>query len=589
MKLRNWHVIALISCALWVAYYPALFAPLCPIDDVRMADYLRNRTSFGWQDFLLPSSNTYFRPLIWSSFIVDRFIWNLESSFLHLENLGLHWLNAMLVYAMARRVARLMGQTDLLGPMAVALIFSLHPINTETVIWVAGRADLLATTFILATLYCTVRYFSTPSSVWLVGLSLLFFIGCFAKETTLFAWPGIILMAWLHARQGEWKGLAASSGSFLPALTCVPMIAGYFLLRHYAFSGRDLGMSHLGKALQVTGPSPGASEEIVKAGDPWAALHTMLSAAGFYARKLLQPFPLNFGINELPDGYLLVGIFLLMMVIFLLCRLTWPRVLLLTAMSLASVALLVALGGVSWTPIAERYMYAPTAFLSMALVLGGVDQVGRIGDSSRRMIQGGLILLLILAGTAVFKRSMLWTDSLLLFRDTVSKSPNFDMAQNQYAMILFDRGEKEQAFDIWRNLETTGTQAASLNKVRVFLAEGRLIEAHVFLEERLNDPNTSMYRAEIFKVLINVTERQMNLCSDVECRKQYHDEILDLFNKLLELTQDPFYHYRIGQFLLSMGDRKAAGLSFASAYERLPVTSIHKEPARKLAEELKQP
>lgn len=589
MKIRNWHAVALISCALWVAYYPALFAPLCPIDDVRMADYLLNRDSFGWQDFLLPSSSTYFRPLIWSSFIADRLLWNLEPPFMHLENLALHWLNVLLVYCLARRLAGLMGQEGLLGPMAAALLFALHPINSETVIWIAGRADLMATTFILASLYCASRYFAKRSNFWLAGVSLLFFLGCFAKETTLFVWPGLLLLGWLLLTQEKRQGLATPRLAFAPALACVPAIAGYFVLRGYALRGHDLGMRHLGKALQLTETSPGASEEIVKAGDPWAALHTMLSAAGFYARKLLQPFPLNFGIDGVSGGYSLVGVLLCVSAVLMLWRLTWSGALLLTAMSLASVALLVALGGVSWTPIAERYMYAPTALLSMSLILGGAGRMARIGGFPRRVILGGLTLILLLGGASVFARAMLWTDNLQLFRDTALKSPGFDMAQNQLAVILYERGDKKEALDIWRNLKTTGTQAASLNRVRVFVEDGQLAEARVFLEERLNNPNTSMYRGEIYKVMINVAERQMNQCADSECRAQYQGEILGLFDKLLDLTHDPFYHYRIGQFQLSVGDRTAAQLSFALAYEHLPAASIHREPAGKLAEELKQP
>src|SRR4029079_7319362 len=63
----------------------------------------------------------------------------------HALNLGLHFLNAMLVYALGVRALRISAATAFLA----ALLFAPHPVATEAVTNIVGRADLLATASVL--------------------------------------------------------------------------------------------------------------------------------------------------------------------------------------------------------------------------------------------------------------------------------------------------------------------------------------------------------------------------------------------------------------------------------------------------------
>jgi hypothetical protein len=98
-----------------------------------------------------------------------------------------------------------------------------------------------------------------------------------------------------------------------------------------------------------------------------------------------------------------------------------------------------------------------------------------------------------------------------------------------------------------------------------------------------------VYRGDIINELLKVTQLQLERCTEPDCRTLYQDEYRDFLQKLLEHTGDSFCHYRLGLFLLSIGDRAAAQQSFAAAYATLPETSIYKAPAGKLANTLKKP
>jgi hypothetical protein len=88
----------------------------------------------------------HYRPLVFLSYAIDAAVWGVDAAGFHLTNVALHAANAMLVYALARRVA----EPAVAG--AAALVFAFHPTNYEGVFWISGRFDLLATTWILAAL-----------------------------------------------------------------------------------------------------------------------------------------------------------------------------------------------------------------------------------------------------------------------------------------------------------------------------------------------------------------------------------------------------------------------------------------------------
>ena len=217
MKLKHWHIFALISCALWLVYYPALSAPLNSVDDVRLANDLLNRSSFSWQDFWFPRSKSYFRPLVNSSFILDQLFWGFEESFLHLENILIHWLNTLFVYCLVKQVAGPEKADTRPLAASAALFFALHPINTEAVIWIAGRADLLATTFVLLSLLAMLGYLRRGNLPWLVGTVLAFFVGTLAKETAILVLPGLLALGWVACKK-KTPGAHSLIKAWLPAI-----------------------------------------------------------------------------------------------------------------------------------------------------------------------------------------------------------------------------------------------------------------------------------------------------------------------------------------------------------------------------------
>ena len=101
----------------------------------------------------------------------------------HVLNLLLHWVNAVLVYCLALAVL-----ADAWAAFFTAALFTTHPIATEAVTNIIGRADLLAT---LAVLGGTLLYLRSGQesgrrrTAWLLGLALGTTLGLLAKESAV--------------------------------------------------------------------------------------------------------------------------------------------------------------------------------------------------------------------------------------------------------------------------------------------------------------------------------------------------------------------------------------------------------------------
>lgn len=92
-------------------------------------------------------------PLTWISFMADISLFGLHPGALHAVNLAWHIASTLVLFALLRRAT---GQ--LWASAFVAALFGLHPINVESVAWVAERKNVLSTFFALVAVHAYVRY-----------------------------------------------------------------------------------------------------------------------------------------------------------------------------------------------------------------------------------------------------------------------------------------------------------------------------------------------------------------------------------------------------------------------------------------------
>jgi hypothetical protein len=121
----------------------------------------------------------------------------------HAVNLALHLANVALVYALG---LLLFGEMDL--GWALAALWGVHPLLTESVTNIVGRADLLMAFGVLAGLLCYAQSASATGrarTAWLAGVVAAQTVGLFSKESAAVLPAVLVLYELIFGKAGEWR------------------------------------------------------------------------------------------------------------------------------------------------------------------------------------------------------------------------------------------------------------------------------------------------------------------------------------------------------------------------------------------------
>jgi len=282
------------------------------------------------------------------------------------------------------------------------------------------------------------------------------------------------------------------------------------------------------------------------------------------------------------DLYVIPGIILVGVLAVLAWRRRPVEWLFLASASIAISALFVVFTRLAWTPIAERYMYIPSAPFIVGLVYAGSSW--KWLGKWQKPILIIMPLLLVGIGWATISRNIVWQDNLTLYQDTVRKSPDFALAKNQLALALLNHGRKEEALNILSENEVTTADAASLNRASAKSEKGDYPSAREDLLERLQDPGAQ--ESEILDRLVKITCEQAVKIDNEKFKKIYYNDILCWLQRIVARQPNGFNYYRIGRVQLLLHNRAEAQRAFAEAAKRFPEDSLYREPATKLARNL---
>ncbi|NQT06292.1 MAG: tetratricopeptide repeat protein [Candidatus Omnitrophica bacterium] len=159
MKKIHFLAISLIIILVAISYANSLQNGFVWDDEflVRDNSYIRSFSHVKdiFKNYLAYSSgnvNNFYRPVQDLSFMIDYFLWGYDPMGFHLTNVILHGLCAILLYILAVRLFK-----DNRVAFITGALFGVHPINTEAVTYVAGRADSLYLLFLLLAFICFLK------------------------------------------------------------------------------------------------------------------------------------------------------------------------------------------------------------------------------------------------------------------------------------------------------------------------------------------------------------------------------------------------------------------------------------------------
>ncbi len=617
--------ILLLCFVMLSLYYVTIFSETCLLDDRDVITGLQDLEHFDLKSMFFPHSANggYYRPFIGIFYLIDHFIWGLDSHIMHFENIFFHLVNVVLLFLIATALVKAEDKKTSYLPFLSALLFAVHPIATESVNWISGRTDLLAGIFLLFATYLLITYRELQK--WWFWPAIICFVlfGMFAKETAVaFIFVAFFLFRMKGAECDKnngldnpqsWNWIALLTTAFYAAAVMVAIftynyflvllvIAGYGVAlywweigasrRRYLMFWLSIGVSlilavalfYIIRKFVFTSDIATIPQTLtlIKS-DPMYAFKVYTGAIGFYAKKFLFPFPLNLAIREIDPLYELLGILLLLLAILGVRLGGALSSLALSGLCLIAPALPLSMGTLAWTAYAERYIYLAVPFwlLAMMVAWNRVADI-RVGLKRTGMCVFGIVFITWTIGT--FKRNLTWQTNLGIFEDTVRKSPNFKVTRGLYMLALFEKGRYDEALEQYR----IASLLPSLKYDEKFdtlyaliqMQKGQTAEARLTLEKVLQKKETVGVLEGLIKLLKSMRDQQ---AKNDPLWQKIDVLVIQYYERLYSITGNAFYIYRLGQDYLNNGKHTEAKRCFIKAAQELPESSEFKKYAHNLA------
>ena len=214
-ELRTLAVVTLLlALATLALYFPVIHHPFLNLDDnqyVTENPYIQDGLTWSTVTWAFTSYDALnWHPLTWLSHATDVQVFGLDPAGHHAVNLLLHALNVVVLFLVLRQATGYVGRSAM-----VAALFALHPINVESVAWIAERKNLLSMLFFLLALGSYRWYAVAPAKARAMraGRYLLVAV-CFALG--LMAKPQVITLPFVLLLWDYWplERLAVRSSPF---------------------------------------------------------------------------------------------------------------------------------------------------------------------------------------------------------------------------------------------------------------------------------------------------------------------------------------------------------------------------------------
>ena len=432
-----------------------------------------------------------YRPLTALTLALNYWISGAQPDSFHLFNRLLHVLTCLGIFWVIRRLIPLRPAVAFL----TGLLFAVHPVQTEAITYISGRADALAMLlFVFAWLnFLRMRQRSAYLRPYLFS-AILYFFALLSKESAI-TWLGIVLLTeWIYLsdrnvqqfinrlRQDFWK---VYSGYLLVTVT-------YLALRFVAFRG-----------ISIT-PTKFLVNPLVTAGISGRLL-TSLKIFFQSIAQILVPlhFSPDYSFNQIPvldhwtNGVALV---VLLLTAAFLVLLVWsckrsPNVFFCLAYFAITYSVVSNLIVVIGTIRADRMLYMPALGFCLlgGLALSNLEEAVRLTKWKNPARIAVAVVLLLLAGRTVIRNGD-WRDQFILYLRAVSQFPNSLKMHGYLGEQYFARNQLAEAGEHYRKaLSIYPDQPDLFDDMGALLArEGKTKEAIDYFQRALllgvNDP-----------------------------------------------------------------------------------------------------
>lgn len=372
-------------------------------------------------------------PLTWLSHALDYQLFHQNPTGHHFTSLLIHALNAVLLFLF------LVYASGRFGPsLFVAALFALHPINVESVAWVAERKNVLSTFFFLAALIAYCWYARKPDWRRYLAFTACFVLGLMSK-------PMVVTLPFLLLLLDYWP-LGRIQGS--PA-GAVP-VRQASISRLLAEKIPLLALSAASAAITMQAQQAGGAMRSTAQFSFGARLENAVVAYAMYLWKMIWPSHLaplypHPG-NTLAAWQVGISALVLLAVTGAVLKFRSKRYLLTGWLwFLGTLVPVIGLVQVGDQAMADRYAYIPLIGIFVMIAWGAADLADSISIGlPARMIPVACVLLLL--SFATYRQLGYWSSNYDLWTHTLAVTGRNFIAQDNLGGALLLLGKPDEAY-----------------------------------------------------------------------------------------------------------------------------------------------
>lgn len=381
---------------------------------------------FTWENivhfFNTPVQMTYL-PIALITYAVDYQIGQLEPFIYHFSNLVFHLCNVVLVYWFFHLLTRKFKVA-----IFIAALFAIHPVNVDSVAWIATRNNLLTTLFYLLSLIFYLYYIKRDYKIGYLVLSCLAFIlSGLSKSSSVVLPLALLLLDYYYDRKWDGRLLLEKIpfllvSLFLGIMTLnirndVVLPVDYNLLDRFFIFTYSL-VSYFGRLLFPFG----------------------LSMSYAYPQKDAGLLPFYFYLTPIILGLIIWGLY----------KLGVTKKVLIIGLSFFVMNIYLSQSVL----LIDNFMsnrYAYLSYLGLFFILAEINgQILNASSGWKLSIKNGWWVATVVFALAfsflTFDRNFVWKDTISLFDDVIAKQPGIPWVYSNRGVAKYRNGDFEGAF-----------------------------------------------------------------------------------------------------------------------------------------------
>jgi len=382
------------------------------IDYVKENMYIRDLSLSGIYDIFTAYVSNHYHPLTLLSLAVDYHLWGLNATGYIAGNILLHLLNVVLVFFILRQLG-----LSVAGGFIGTLIFAIHPMRIESVVWVSERKDVLYVFFYLLALINYVRFLTSDRSLRYYLYALIFFIMALFSKASAVSFPLVLLAIDYYFERHDYKKMF---------LEKIPLLLFSLILGLIAVQAQSGGEQNTFPVIDK--------------------IFMFTYALCFYLFRFIAPFrhtPLiEFPVKEggaLPVVYYVSALIIPVMIIIYYRLKSFRKVYLFAVLFFVLPVFMVLVKyPVGPAYLAERYTYVP--FIALSFLLVTLITKGNKGRLSRYALFFLVPWLVFMAYRTLTGMSV-WKNSTRLWTHVINYNPSSQIGYNNRGIYRDKQGD----------------------------------------------------------------------------------------------------------------------------------------------------